>query len=163
MLETCKLQSYLVTISELNLTSTTNYNRQATTKRKKTYVHLVLNRFFFFVIIIDTFSILIHFDSLTFDFPAYKTSFHSKTKKDTFEMFTMEVTPLKKGKNISSIGKCIIGFSKWRPYTLCGRFILSLLQGECDFQIDWLVEQLHLKFTPLWGLSNPACPAVRDW
>ena len=31
-------------------------------------------------------------------FSAYKTSYVSKTKKDTFDVFTMEVNPLKKGK-----------------------------------------------------------------
>ena len=30
----------------------------------------------------------------------------------------------------------------------CGRFTRSLQQGECDFQMDWLIQQLHLKFTP---------------
>ena len=40
------------------------------------------------------------------------------------------------------------GCSIWNPYSPCGRFTPSLPQGECDFQMDWHIEQHFLKFTP---------------
>ena len=48
----------------------------------------------------------------------------------------------------------MLGYLFWNPYTPCWRFIASLSKGECDFQKDWFVEQLRLKFTsPLCNIS----------
>ena len=41
-----------------------------------------------------------------------------------------------------------MGYSMWNSYTPCGRFTMNLPQVECDFQMDWHIEQLYLKVTP---------------
>ena len=48
-----------------------------------------------------------------------------------------------------------LGHSRWNPYTPCGRFTISIPQGECDPQMDWRIEQLYLKVThPLYNICR---------
>ena len=40
------------------------------------------------------------------------------------------------------------GLLHLKPLHPCGKFTISIPQGECDFKMDWHGNQFHLKFTP---------------